>query len=379
MQVRMILAVVLAGLVAACATKSEKAPAASEQRTAGSAAENPASTPAAAREAQDTRIMDLSGIDTTEEANWMNPNNPPALKRQYLKNQNSVVLPEDVYPVGTSLSPSSWLFRFKNADAFLYVFLARTPEASALLDINLNSLDLSQTRGYHDMVIESEGQRVEAELYKRWLSRRVHAVRRSKKGLPGGHDVGVRPSCEGPEAVPRVAGRVPQHPEHDKDAALGEDAALTGAREGRQYGMKGSHVARASIEINAKAVKVWKALTDPNLIKHYLFGTEAASDWKVGSAITYKGVWQGKAYEDKGTILEIVPNKLLKSTYWSGMSGLEDKPENYNTVTYELSETRGRTTVTVSQDNNPTRESADHSQGNWAIVLKGMKDLLEKQ
>jgi hypothetical protein len=154
MQVRVILAMVLAGLMAACATKSEKAPAPAEQRTAGSTTENAASTPAVTRDVQDIRIMDLSGIDTTEEANWMNPNNPPALKRQYQKNQNSVILPEDVYPVGTSLSPSSWLFRFKNADAFLYVFLARTPEASALLDINLNTLDLSQQKGYHDMVID---------------------------------------------------------------------------------------------------------------------------------------------------------------------------------------------------------------------------------
>jgi len=150
----MILAVVLAGLMAACATKSEKAPAASEQRTAVGTTENPASTPAATREVQDVKIMDLSGIDTTEEANWMNPNNPPALKRQYQKNQNSLVLPEDVYPVSTSLPPSSWLFRFKNADAFLYVFLGSTGETSALMDINLNSLDLSQPKGYHDMVID---------------------------------------------------------------------------------------------------------------------------------------------------------------------------------------------------------------------------------
>ena len=140
----------------------------------------------------------------------------------------------------------------------------------------------------------------------------------------------------------------------------------------------GSHVARASIDVQAGPDKVWRALTDAKMIKEYLFGTEAVSDWKVGSPIIYKGVWQGKVYEDKGKILEMVPNRLLKSTYWSGMSGLEDKPENYNTVTYELAEHGGRTTVTVSQDNNPTRESADHSQANWALVLKGLKDLLEK-
>jgi hypothetical protein len=47
---------------------------------------------------------------------------------------------------------------------------------------------------------------------------------------------------------------------------------------------------------------VWDALVNPKKIKHILFGTTLFSDWKVGSRITYKGVWQGKEYEDGGTI-----------------------------------------------------------------------------
>jgi len=142
--------------------------------------------------------------------------------------------------------------------------------------------------------------------------------------------------------------------------------------------MKESFMATAHISIRASADKVWNALTDPSLIKEYLFGTEATSEWKVGSSITYKGVWQGKPYEDKGTILELEPNRLLKSTYWSGMSGLEDKPENYNIVTYAIAEKDGLTTLIVTQDNNGTKEGADHSASNWGVVLKGLKDLLEK-
>jgi hypothetical protein len=69
----------------------------------------------------------------------------------------------------------------------------------------------------------------------------------------------------------------------------------------------------------------------------------------------------------------------LKSTYWSGMSGLEDKPENYSTVTYSLTEKGGRTTLSVAQDNNPTKESATHSEGNWKMVLEGLKALVEKR
>jgi len=139
-----------------------------------------------------------------------------------------------------------------------------------------------------------------------------------------------------------------------------------------------SYAGKASIVIHAKAGKVWDALTNPKLIKQYLFGTEATSEWKVGSPITYRGVWQGKSYEDKGTIVELIPNKLLRSTYWSSFSGLEDRPENYLTVIYELFEANGQTTITITTDNNPTQESADQAAGNWAQVLQAMKELLEK-
>jgi len=138
-----------------------------------------------------------------------------------------------------------------------------------------------------------------------------------------------------------------------------------------------SYVARATITINAPASTVWQALTDPQLIKQYLFGTNVTTDWKVGSPITYRGVWEGKAYEDKGKILEIKAEKLLVSTYWSGMSGIPDLPENYQTVRYELSPEGSGTRLTIIQDNNDTQESADHSAQNWKMVLDGMKKLLE--
>ena len=136
--------------------------------------------------------------------------------------------------------------------------------------------------------------------------------------------------------------------------------------------------ASTSITIGAKADKIWDALTNPRLIKEYLFGTEAVSDWKVGSSLTYRGVWEGKPYEDKGTILELVRNKILKATYWSSFSGKEDKPENYLTVTYQLAQSKGGTTLTITTDNNPTQDAADHVAGNWSGVLQRLKELLEK-
>ncbi|HTP10210.1 MAG TPA: SRPBCC family protein [Anaerolineae bacterium] len=141
--------------------------------------------------------------------------------------------------------------------------------------------------------------------------------------------------------------------------------------------MTGPFVAKAAITIEAPTAKVWNALTQPELIKQYLFGATVTTDWKVGSPITYEGVWEGKAYKDKGQILEIEPEKLIVSTFWSALSGLPDAPENYQTVRYELSAEGNHTKLIVIQDNNATQAEADHSAQNWSMVLNEMKKLLE--
>jgi uncharacterized protein YndB with AHSA1/START domain len=97
----------------------------------------------------------------------------------------------------------------------------------------------------------------------------------------------------------------------------------------------------------------------------------------VGSPITYAGEWQGKAYEDKGKILQVEPEKLLVSTFWSSLSGVPDVPENYKTVRYELSPAGSGTKLTIIQDNNATQEEANHSEQNWKMVLDGLKKLVE--
>ena len=141
--------------------------------------------------------------------------------------------------------------------------------------------------------------------------------------------------------------------------------------------MNNKFVAKTTITINAPAPRVWDALTQPDLIKQYLFGTNVTTDWRVGSPITYEGTWEGKAYKDKGTVLQVEPGRLLVSTFWSALSGLPDVPENYQTVRYELSPAGRGTKLTVIQDNNATQEDANHSGQNWNMVLDGVKKLLE--
>ena len=71
----------------------------------------------------------------------------------------------------------------------------------------------------------------------------------------------------------------------------------------------------ASININASAAEVWNALTNKEMIKEYFFGTEANTDWKEGSPISFTGTWEGTTYEDKGTVLKIEKEKLLQHDY----------------------------------------------------------------
>lgn len=142
--------------------------------------------------------------------------------------------------------------------------------------------------------------------------------------------------------------------------------------------MSANLIAKASTTISASASEVWNALTNPDIIKQYFFGTNAISDWKEGSPLEFRGSWEGKEYVDKGTILKSDPPKLFQYTYLSSMSDLADAPENYMNISYELLEDNGETTLTVKQENVANEEARKHSEENWKNVLKDLKALLEK-
>ena len=133
----------------------------------------------------------------------------------------------------------------------------------------------------------------------------------------------------------------------------------------------------ASVVVRASREAVWDAVTNPELVKKYFFGTLLTTDWRVGSPITFSGEWEGKAYEDRGKILSFDPPRELSFNYWSSFSGIEDKPELRQIIHYELSEGDGGVHLTVRQSNTDTQERADHSAKNWQVVLDGLKTLVE--
>ena len=137
-------------------------------------------------------------------------------------------------------------------------------------------------------------------------------------------------------------------------------------------------VARASIEIDAPADKVWNALVDPDLVGQYMFGATVTTDWRTGSPITWSGEWKGKPFEDKGFVLRVEPLRLLEYNHYSPLSGLPDRSEHYHVVTIELTPLDAGTRVDLMQQNIASHEVREHSEANWEQMLGGLKKVVEK-
>lgn len=129
--------------------------------------------------------------------------------------------------------------------------------------------------------------------------------------------------------------------------------------------------------INAPLEKVWGALTNPEILKQYFFGTEMITDWKARNPIIFQGEWQGQKYRDKGEVLEYERNKKLAYSYLSNWSGKEDLPENYLWVCYEVKADGTNTELTIHQSNYD-EEGAKHSEENWASLVAEMRKIIEK-
>jgi uncharacterized protein YndB with AHSA1/START domain len=147
-----------------------------------------------------------------------------------------------------------------------------------------------------------------------------------------------------------------------------------------------SLVVKNVININASTDKVWDALVNPEQTKKYMFGCETVSDWKPGSPLLWKGVFDGQELVAvKGTIVSIEPGKhLAYTTIDPNNSNIPDAPENYLTVTYDVAAANGHTVLTVTQGDyanvadGQKRYDETMAAGGWQSILDQIKQLLEQ-
>lgn len=138
-------------------------------------------------------------------------------------------------------------------------------------------------------------------------------------------------------------------------------------------------VATSSMAINASPTQVWQVITDPAAMKEFFFGSEVTTDWTVGTPIVWRGVWEGRPYEDRGEVVEFEPGRKLVTTHFSPLTGQPDIPENYHTLTWTLQADGADTMLILSQDNNGSAEGAAHSKDMWDTLVASVKNIAERQ
>lgn len=131
--------------------------------------------------------------------------------------------------------------------------------------------------------------------------------------------------------------------------------------------------------IDAPPEKVWRALTNPRLVKQWFLGADTETDWRVGSPLVQRGVWRGRPTNEKGRVLESERGKRLVHTHWSAASGLPDRPENYRVIRYDLAAVGEGTELTFAEENIPNEAARQRAEETWQRLLAGLKAISERR
>ncbi len=141
-------------------------------------------------------------------------------------------------------------------------------------------------------------------------------------------------------------------------------------------------VIRQTIEVDAPVSTLWKILTDNEFIQQYMFGCRAETDWKPGSPLLWKGAADGKLYV-KGQVVSIKPPHRLVYTVIDPNSPIADIPSNYLTMTYDLKERKGGSTLEITQGDFAKVENGQNrykdSLGGGDSILVAIKKLSEAE
>lgn len=136
-----------------------------------------------------------------------------------------------------------------------------------------------------------------------------------------------------------------------------------------------------TVIINAIPSTVWEFLTNPQLMKKWMFDTEIdiITDWKVGNPITIRvDDWYKTHLENNGTILAFEPNKRLSYSHLSSLSKLPNNIENYSIIDFSLTTKKDQTALTITLSNFPTETIYKHLAFYWSVTIELLKNVIEQ-
>lgn len=134
----------------------------------------------------------------------------------------------------------------------------------------------------------------------------------------------------------------------------------------------------SQVKIRATPGKVWEVLTQPSQVKLWQYGSELVTSWLVGEPIRFRTAWNGTVFEQWGTVLEYQPENLLRYSLFAPRPDVEDRPENYFTMTYRLTTNNGMVDLEILQEDSRPGAVQEAPQGEENPILAGLKALAEE-
>jgi uncharacterized protein YndB with AHSA1/START domain len=136
-----------------------------------------------------------------------------------------------------------------------------------------------------------------------------------------------------------------------------------------------------TVTINAPASAVWDALTLPHIMKQWMaepdVHVDIVTDWNVGGPISIRGVLSRVPFENRGTVLQWEPMRLLRYSHLSSLSRLPDRPENYSIFEFRLTPLDERTSLVLTIENFPTEVILRHLDFYWRTTVEVLKKMIE--
>ena len=133
----------------------------------------------------------------------------------------------------------------------------------------------------------------------------------------------------------------------------------------------------STVTVEAPRDIVWAAITKPEFVRQWQYDSDLTTDWTVGSPIRFRAEWQGQVFEQWGSVLEFAAPSRLRYSLFAPRSGLEDRPENYFTMTYELRDVGSGTAVTFMHEDPRVDDDVADDSDEDNPVLTALKTLAE--
>jgi uncharacterized protein YndB with AHSA1/START domain len=145
-----------------------------------------------------------------------------------------------------------------------------------------------------------------------------------------------------------------------------------GNETGNEEQVRGDHDVTITRTVHASAERVWATLTEPELVAKWMMGARVNSTWKPGDPITWSGDYDGKAFEDSGTVVEAERPERLVHTHRSGSAGADAAEHE---LTWSITATDGDATeLALTQTGATSAQEAEQFRQGWSMMLDQLRD-----